>query len=128
MTEASIGKDVTRARVMLTNLVGVVTLRPKKDGLESRAARKCAHPTGEPPILLQLVPGARPGLCQTFGKGTWWPSPPDRPPHPYRRECRFGTRMQHNGRSRWCVSHAGGVERRLYAHHVNDRSFAHAQA
>jgi hypothetical protein len=46
MTEASIGKDVARARVMLTNLLGVVTLRPKKDGLESRAARKCAHPTG----------------------------------------------------------------------------------
>ena len=46
MTEASIGKDVARARVMLTNLLGVVTLRPKKDGLGSRAARKCAHPTG----------------------------------------------------------------------------------
>jgi hypothetical protein len=46
MTEASIGKDVARARVMLTNLVGIVTLRPKKNGLESRAARKCAHPTG----------------------------------------------------------------------------------
>ncbi len=46
MTEASIGKGVARARVMLTNLLGVVTLRPKKGGLESRAARKCAHPTG----------------------------------------------------------------------------------
>ncbi len=62
MTEASIGKDVARARVMLTNLLGVVTLRPKKGGRESRAARKCAHPTGgEQPILLQLVPGG--GFC-----------------------------------------------------------------
>jgi hypothetical protein len=58
MTEASIGKDVTRARVMLTNLVGVVTLRPKKDGLESRAARKCAHPTGGTAYIAPIGAGS----------------------------------------------------------------------
>src|SRR5579864_705941 len=28
-------------------------------------------------------------------------------------KCRLGTRVQHNGSSRWCVSHTGGVEGRL---------------
>jgi hypothetical protein len=32
-----------------------------------------------------VVPGARPGLCQTFGEATWWPSPCPRSSTPSRR-------------------------------------------
>jgi hypothetical protein len=50
---------VARASVMLTNLLGVVTLRPEKDGLGTEMRGNVHTLLEEPPILLQLVPGAR---------------------------------------------------------------------
>ena len=48
-----LGKDVARARVMLTNLLGVVTLRPEKDGLGAEMRGNVHTLLGGTLILLQ---------------------------------------------------------------------------